>query len=68
MESNKSYIPYIITLYGVLETDKLSIEEMKGELAETNIQYLITKADSKFVEMNEDELKNNKKISKREEN
>lgn len=57
MENNKFYIPYIITLHGVLETDKTSVEEMKEELAETNVQYLINKADSKFVELDEDEVK-----------
>lgn len=56
MEDNKRYIPYIITMYGTLETDKESIEEMKEELQQTNIQYLINKIDSKFVELNEDEL------------
>ena len=56
VEDNKRYIPYIITMYGTLETDKESIEEMKEELQQTNIQYLINKIDSKFVELNEDEL------------
>ncbi len=56
VEYNKRYISYIITMYGTLETNKESIEEMKKELEQTNIQYLINKVDSKFVELNEDEL------------
>lgn len=60
VENNKRYIPYIITMYGTLETNKESIEEMKEELEQTNIQYLINKVDSKFVELNEDELKRKK--------
>ncbi len=44
-------------MYGTLDTNKKSIEDMKEELVGTNIQYLITTADSKFVEVNEDEIK-----------
>jgi len=56
LKKDRNYIPYIITMYGTLDTDKKSIEDMKEELAGTNIQYLITTADSKFVEVNEDEI------------
>ncbi len=65
MEENKNYIPYIITMYGMLETNKENIEDIKEELEGTNIQYLINKADSKYIELDEVELCKNKNIKKR---
>lgn len=56
MKQNKKVIPYIITIYGTLETETDNIEKMKEELNQTNIQFLISNSDSKFVEVNEDEL------------
>lgn len=57
---DNNYIPYIVTIYGTLKTDSEDIEKMKKELAETNIQFLISTADSKFVEVNEDEILKNR--------
>lgn len=62
MKNKQKTIPYIITIYGTLNTDSDEFEKMKEELYDTNIQYLINKADSKFIEVDEEEMKNlNKK-------
>lgn len=62
LKKDKKYIPYIITIYGTLDTEKEGIEEMRKELGETNIQYLINIANSKYIEINEDELLRQKEI------
>ena len=58
MKKEKNTIPYIITIYGTVNMAKKDIEDIRQELNETDIQYLIKKADSKYVELDEDEFKN----------
>lgn len=59
MEDDKNTIPYIITMYGTLNTEATDFQSKKEELLQTNIQYLINKADSKFIEVNETEYEKN---------
>lgn len=59
MEDNKNTIPYIITMYGTLNTEATDFQSKKEELLQTNILYLINKADSKFIEVNETEYEKN---------
>jgi len=54
MKDNKNYIPYVITMYGTLNTESNEYDKQLEELYGTNIQYLISKADEKFVEPNKD--------------
>lgn len=62
MDDNKNAIPYIITVYGTLNTEATDFENKKEELLQTNIQYLINKADSKFIEVNETEYEKNEEV------
>lgn len=57
MEENKNYLPYIITVYGVLETKADDFYEMQEELRMVGPQSLISKADAVFVEADVEEYK-----------
>lgn len=60
MENNKNFLPYIITIFGTLNTESNDLDKMQEELRQTNFNYLISHADRICVEADIDELKRSK--------
>ncbi len=58
MKDKINCIPYIVTFYGTVYTDKNTLTSMQEQLQNTDIRSLVDKADSKFIEVNEAEFYN----------
>lgn len=56
MKSKKILVPYIITIYGNIESKEKTLENIKDDVLKSNINFLISKADSKYVEIDEEKV------------
>ena len=56
MNINKILVPYTVTIHGNIETDNTKLEEIKDDILSSNMNFLISKADSYFIEIDEEKV------------